>query len=251
MIELPDNLRDMTKPLAVVQARMSSERLPGKVLLDLGGRPILDWVIAAARGSDAVQGVVVATSNQPEDDAIAARCNHLGVATWRGSLNDVLSRYLDVAEARGASALVRLTGDCPLLDPSIIAQVTSAFAACQSQVSYVSNTVVRTLPRGLDCEVVSTSALQRAAELADDLDREHVTRGILRRPAEFSIFGIAYPVDASRFRVTLDTEDDLRALRMIVADLGSSASDHRQLVRYLRSRPDVVAINAGVAQKEA
>lgn len=245
------DLTGATAPIAVIQARMSSERLPGKVLLDLGGRPVLDWVVTAARDSGAFREVVVATSTGEEDEAVAAHCASSGFATTRGPLDDVLARYLQAAHDWGAASLVRLTADCPLLDPLVIRDVANAFASALPNISYVSNTIVRTLPRGLDCEAVSVEALRLAADAADDLDREHVTRGLLRHPDRFRQFGIVYPEDASCFRVTVDTEDDLLAVRAIVADLGEAASRSASLVRYLKSHPDVAALNASVPQKGA
>ncbi len=132
--------------IAVIQARMSSTRLPGKALKPLGGKPVLNWVIDAARQSDSVADVVVATSTDQSDDLIADHCLRNHIEVIRGPLNDVLARYLTVADAYSAEALMRLTADCPLLDPRVLDAVGTVFDDLEYRASYVSNTIERTLP---------------------------------------------------------------------------------------------------------
>lgn len=234
--------------LAVVQARAGSTRLPGKVLAPLGGRPVLDWVVRAARAAGQVDEVVVATSTAAGDDAVASACERLGVACVRGSEEDVLGRFVEVLRSHPADALVRLTADCPLHDPHLIDAVVGAWRAAPAH-DYVSTVLVRTLPRGLDVEVVTADALRRADLVATGYDRVHVTSSIYADPTAYSCLGVCVAPDSSDLRMTLDTAADLAALNAVVAVLGDRPVDHRALVTLLRARPDLVALNADVVQK--
>jgi spore coat polysaccharide biosynthesis protein SpsF len=234
--------------LAVVQARAGSTRLPGKVLATLGDRPVLEWVVRAARAAGQIDGVVVATSGAPADDDVAAACERLGVPCVRGSEDDVLGRFVQVLHAHPADAVVRLTADCPLHDPRLIDAVVGAWRAAPSY-DYVSTVLVRTLPRGLDVELATADALRRADRSATGYDRVHVTSSLYADPLTFSCLGICVTPDGSDLRMTLDTADDLAALRAVVAVLGDHPVDHQALVALLRSRPDLVALNSGVVQK--
>jgi spore coat polysaccharide biosynthesis protein SpsF len=233
---------------AIIQARMSSTRLPGKVLRDLGGRPVLEWVVAAARASEAVDDVVVATSTGADDDAVEAAALAAGALVVRGALDDVLARYLLAAEFVHADVVVRLTADCPLLDPALIRLVVQAFDP--TVVDYVSTNHPRTLAHGLDVEVTSTAALQRAAKVATGADRVHVTSYLYTHPDEFRIAGVTVHPPCDDLRVTLDEPADATLIEAIVAELGRDASNYRAVVALLRARPDLRSINAAVRQKQ-
>ena len=153
---------------AVIQARAGSSRLPGKVLLDLGGRPVLSWVVRAAQEAAEVDEVVIATSDRDLDDPVEEAARELGVACVRGSEDDVLSRFVLALDTHPADAVVRLTADCPLLDPGLIDAVVALWRAVPER-DYVSTVLVRTLPRGLDVEVVKAEALRRVARTAQAL----------------------------------------------------------------------------------
>lgn len=234
--------------VAVIQARAGSVRLPGKVLLPLGGRPVLDWVVRAARAAAEVDEVVVATSDAPSDDVVAAACDRLTVACVRGSEEDVLSRFRLAVSRHHADALVRLTADCPLHDPRLIDVVVGAWRASPTW-DYVSTVLVRTLPRGLDVELVTADALRRVHLVATGHHRVHVTSGVYADPHSFACLGLCVAPDSSDLRMTLDTPADLEALQAVVAELGDAPVDHRKLIALLRTRPDLVALNAGVQQK--
>lgn len=233
--------------LTVIQARMGSTRLPGKVLRDLGARPVLQWVIDAARTSRATDGIVVATSTDPSDDAVADHALAAGVDVVRGSEDDVLSRFVAVLDRHDPTAVVRLTADCPLLDPAIIRMTAAAFSA--GDVDYVSTVVQRTLPRGLDVEVVSAAALRLASAEASGADRAHVTSYVWRRPEQFRVAGLTFTPGAKDLRLTLDTVEDAAVLDAVVAELGDRSSSWRLVVDLLRRRPDIATLNADVAQK--
>jgi spore coat polysaccharide biosynthesis protein SpsF len=233
--------------VAVIQARTGSTRLPGKVLRRLGDRPVLEWVIGAARASKVFDEIVVATTTEVGDDDVAELAEHCGALVVRGPVDDVLTRYLMAADATGAEVVVRLTADCPLLDPNLIAMCVRAFDA--DFVDYISTGQPRTVPHGLDVEVVAIGALRTAGVFADGVDRVHVTSYIYKHPDVFRIGGVTVVPACPDLRVTLDEPDDARLLDAIVAELGDQAQDWRAVEQLLRVRPDLVAINAHVRQK--
>jgi len=233
---------------AVIQARAGSTRLPGKVLEDLGGRPVLEWVVRAARAATEVDEVIVATSTLVGDDAVADLATSLGVPVVRGSEDDVLSRFVAALDAHPADAVVRLTADCPLLDPTLIDAVVGAWAAAPLH-DYVSTILVRCLPRGLDVELVTADVLRAVDRMAAGHDRVHVTSAVYADPTAFRLLGLCVTPPANDLRVTLDTPADLVLLRALVAGLPDAPPSWRDLVAILRSRPDLVAINSDVEQK--
>jgi len=233
---------------AVIQARTGSTRLPGKVLVDLGGHPVLEWVVRAAQAAEHVEEVIVATSTSAGDDEVADLAASLGVPVVRGSEDDVLARFVAALEAHPADALVRLTADCPLLDPSLIDAVARAWSAAPGN-DYVSTVLVRSLPRGLDVELVTARALRAVDRMATGHDRVHVTSALYADPAAYRLLGLCVTPPADDLRVTLDTAEDLVLLRALVALLPDRPPAWREVVAALRSRPDLVAVNAGVRQK--
>ncbi|MBC3194389.1 glycosyltransferase family protein [Pseudonocardia sp. C8] len=232
---------------AVVQARTGSTRLPGKVLRELGGRPVLDRVVHAALAAPGIDEVLVATSTAAGDDAVAERATRLGVPVVRGSSDDVLARFVQAVDAHPCDAVVRLTADCPLLDPALVGLVAGTWRTAPGH-DYVATTLVRTLPRGLDVELARTDALRTLAATATGYDRVHVTSGLYGDPERFRCLGLVVAPAADDLRVTLDTADDLHALEGLVDALGDR-TDWRSVVSVLRARPDLVARNAHVRQK--
>ena len=233
---------------AVIQARLSSTRLPGKVLRPLGGRTVLSWVIRAAAATHNVDTVILATSTAPDDDPVAEEAARCGAAVVRGPLDDVLARYLLAAHEHPCDAVVRLTADCPLHDPALIAQVVGLWRA-DPTLDYVSNILVRHYPRGLDTELVRVPVLEEQARTATGPHREHVTSNIYTQPTVYRCGGVMPAVDNSDLRVTVDTAEDAQLLDAIVNSLGDGIPRWEDVVALLRTRPDLVALNASVAQK--
>jgi spore coat polysaccharide biosynthesis protein SpsF (cytidylyltransferase family) len=202
--------------ICIVQARMGSSRLPGKVLADVGGRPLVAHVLERA----AAIGVPVrlATSTRPDDDALAREVASLGVEVVRGSFDDVLDRFAGAVPA-GVRYVVRVTADCPLLDPRIGRAALDALRT--GAADYVSNTVRRTFPDGLDVEAFTAEALHAAwTESAARDEREHVTPFIWRRPDRFRVWQIVRDGDLSEERWTVDTQEDLDFVREVDRRLG-------------------------------
>ena len=239
----------MTRTVAIIQARMGSSRLPGKVLTDIGGATMLAQVVRRLRGSTRVDEIVVATSVMLDDDAVADEAAWLGAGVHRGSENDVLGRYLGAAREFRAEAILRITADCPLLDPGVVDLVIEALT---DEVDYASNTHDRSFPRGLDSEALHRDTLERIARLGTSrAAREHVTAFVMEQPALFRIVQVAAEVDDSDLRWTVDTADDLAMVRGLHEALGldRAVRPYREVVAAVRERPELAAGNAHVRQK--
>jgi spore coat polysaccharide biosynthesis protein SpsF len=234
--------------LAVIQARMGSTRLPGKVLRPLGSTTVLGWVVRAAATCDAVDAVIVATSTDPADEPVAAAASGLGARVVRGPEDDVLARFvLAVADDADETTVVRLTADCPLADPALISMAVHAFEG--SGLDYLSTTLVRSLPRGFDVEATSAGALRAIELVAEGVERVHVTPHLYLHPDRYDVAGLVFAPSAEDLRVTLDTPEDALVIESIVQELGEGPHPWRSVVALLRGRADLVATNAGVRQK--
>jgi spore coat polysaccharide biosynthesis protein SpsF len=241
--------RSRVKVTAIVQARMGSTRLPGKVLLDLGGETVLARVVNRLRRATLVNEIVVATTDSVADDAIIQECHGLGVTSFRGSENDVLDRYYRAALQTSAEGIVRITSDCPLIDPQITDDAIRSFLDLHPD--YASNALQRTYPRGLDTEVVTRDALARTWREAElPYQRAHVTPYLYENPGQFDILAVKGAFDYSNHRWTLDTPQDLAFIRALYDRLGNDDSFtwHDALV-VLQREPELLELNRGVMQK--
>ncbi len=243
----------MVQTLAIIQARMTSERLPGKVLADLGGSPVLAHVVSRVRSARLVSETMVATSTNVEDDPVAVLAQDLGISCHRGSEQDVLGRFVDAVASRPdpPDVIVRVTGDCPLLDPGATDAVIELLVG-DPTLDYTSNVAPRTYPRGLDVEAFRSSALELAAELAATADeREHVTLGMHTLHSDrFERGSVCSGVDDSDLRWTIDYPEDLEVLGMVVTALDLAPAielrahlPYREVVEWFRAHPEVIAGN--------
>ena len=225
------------KIVAIVQARMGSSRLPRKVLKDLGGATVLDRVLNRLGRSWLIQESVVATTIEPADDAIVEHCERTGRKVFRGSEQDVLDRYYQAAKYVNADVVVRITSDCPVIDPEVTDATIRAFL--DQHADYASNIRVRSYPRGLDTEVMTLQALERAwRESTKPYQREHVTPYIYENPQEFKLHGIENDTDCSRHRWTVDTPEDLQLLRAIYERFGGRDDfGWREVLKLVESDP--------------
>lgn len=233
--------------VVVVQARMGSRRLPGKSLVDLSGRPVIDWVLERAASATSVSSVVLATSTNAEDDPLARHVGDGGWAVHRGHPLDVLDRYHGALALTDDPVIVRITGDCPFVQPDLIDLAVETLG----DLDYVASGSDGRFPRGFDVEAMQRIALvTAAAEAVDPLEREHVTPFIVRRPDRFRTAPIECPPWARRpsYRLTLDEADDLRFLRAVVDELGATPAtlDGPTVIELLDGRPDLVSLNADV-----
>ena len=242
------------KTVVIVQARTGSTRLPGKVLKSLCGQTVLGHVINRVRRCVEIDGIVVATTVQAEDIAIADEADRLGVACFRGSETDVLSRYCLAAREAQADLIVRITSDCPLVDPEVLDRHAAQFKdAVQAgrPIDYLSNTHPRSFPHGLDVEVFHMAGLVSAnREATESYEREHVTPFFYLRPERFVIENIVQPADQSQLRWTLDEADDWAFFEAVFAKLPAGEFPSTERVLALLDRyPELTGINAGVLQK--
>jgi spore coat polysaccharide biosynthesis protein SpsF len=240
------------KTIAVIQARMGSSRLPGKILQPIAGVAMLDWVVQRVRSAQQIHDVVVATTDSAKDDALVEYCRRQDWPCIRGSETDVLSRYGLAAEQFSADRIVRITSDCPFIDADIIDEVINQLDQ-QPGLNYSCNFFPqRWFPRGLDCECFDRNTLERVHEMAIlPEEREHVTLAIYRNPERFAICGIAPEADYSEHRWTVDTDEDLCLVNKIAVAIGHRHFSWRAALAVVQANPDWSQINRHIMQKAA
>lgn len=238
------------KVVAIIQARMASTRLPGKVLANVCGKPMLYYVVSRVQQAHTLDLVVIATSDHSEDDVIERFCETIHVDCFRGSLDDVLDRYYRAAERFEADAIVRLTADCPLLDPMVIDKVVRTFL--DGRFDYVANGMPPTYPDGLDTEVFARGALVRAwREAKLPSEREHVTPFLYNNPTMFRLGRVRFARDLSKMRWTVDEPQDLDLIRRIFDYLHLNPDfGMNDVLALFREHPELNNINAGLTRNE-
>jgi spore coat polysaccharide biosynthesis protein SpsF len=234
--------------VGIVQARMGSTRLPGKVLRPLAGRTVLGRVVRAAHESAVLDDLVIATTTEQADDAVEAEAQRLGVACYRGPVDDVLTRFLGALDEHPGDAVMRFTADCPLLDPDIVSLAATVWRAV-SGLDYVSTAISRCLPRGMDVEIVRAETLRRIDAVATEHHRTHVTSYVYGNPQQYRVLGLTMLPDLSHLRLTLDTVDDWNLVEATVAHFGDTSISLRKLAEWLAANPDIRSLNAHVHQK--
>ncbi|MCS3842111.1 spore coat polysaccharide biosynthesis protein SpsF [Microbacterium sp. AK031] len=229
---------------------MTSTRLPGKVLLTADGHSMLAHQLHRLSSLNLI--TVVATTTNATDDPIAQAAADLRVECFRGSESDVLGRFAGAAEASSLDVVVRVTADCPLIDPSVIGRGIRRYLSVDDVHAYVSNVLDRTYPRGFDFEVFSTQSLREAAEGATTpAEREHVTPYIYtNRSGHTTLHSVRREHDASAYRITLDTSEDLTLIRRLITEHRAHELSAEQIIRVLDAHPELVQINAHVEQKK-
>lgn len=239
------------KTAVILQARVNSTRLPGKVLAEVAGRPLLALIVERARAAVRVDQLVVATTLRPDDDAVADLAGRLGVECFRGSEEDCLDRYYRAASRCGADTVVRLTGDNPLVDGGFIDWVIEQYADGGEPYDYADSASSGTFPTGLSVEVFSFAAL--AAAWREDTNprwREHVTPFIRQHPERFRLLHLTSPHDYSHMRWTVDTPEDLAFVRAVYERLGDPArASWRDVLALHAERPELAELNRHVRQK--
>lgn len=233
---------------AIIQVRTSSSRLPGKALLPLKGVPSFLRVYERVRKSKILKNIVIATSIDKSDDEIEKICIENNIEVFRGSLNDVLDRYYQTAKHYGFDAIVRITADCPLIDPEVVDECIKTYLDNIEKVEYVSNVDERTFPDGFDVEIFSFKALERAHEEAvDPFDREHVTPFIRRSSIKRTIY---QNVDLSDLRLTLDYEKDYNLIKGIYEKIDKDFITTEDIYRFLVENEDKILISHRIQKEE-
>ncbi len=239
------------RTVAIIQARVGSTRLPGKVLLDVCGKTVLGRVVERVSRMTRVRELVVATSSLEDDEAIAAECRRLGVPCFRGSEDDVLDRFRGAAQTLGAEQCVRITADCPLIDPGVSDDIIDQFDRADPPVDYASNKIPQSFPRGLDTEVFTREALERTARWAKKpYHRTHVTAYMYQTPDLFTLLSVVSEVDRAGWRWTIDTPEDLAFVRGIYEQMdGKPDFTWLDVVKLIEDNPSLADVNRHVAQK--
>jgi spore coat polysaccharide biosynthesis protein SpsF len=239
----------MMRILGIIQARMGSTRLSGKVLKDIGGQTMLARVVQRTQRAQTISQVIVATSESSADDRVLTESERLGVAVFRGSEKDVLDRYYWAAKVHQAEAVVRITSDCPLIDPSVVDEVVKAFL--KDKPDYASNTLERTYPRGLDTEVIAAAALARAwREAGKTYQRVHVTPYFYENPNLFHLVSVKAESDFSGYRLTVDTPEDLAFVQKVYERLGNDiTATWTDVLALLAREPALNEPNRHIQQK--
>jgi spore coat polysaccharide biosynthesis protein SpsF len=238
--------------IATIEARMSSSRLPGKVLLPVLGQPMLAHLARRAQAVPSLSGVIVATTTNASDDVLAQLAGDLRIGCFRGSEHDVLGRVLAAATAAAADVIVELTGDNPLIDPAIVETLVRTFLA--NEADYVSNTHVKSFPDGMDVQVFRRQTLASSAAMTNDpLEREHVTLHIRRHPQLFRPIHVMAPPELHwpELSVTLDERGDYELIQRVVERLGAADPlfGCREIIQLLRANPEWLELNRSVRRK--
>ncbi|QYK69659.1 MULTISPECIES: cytidylyltransferase domain-containing protein [Paenibacillus] len=236
--------------VAIIQARMGSTRLPGKVSLDLLGVTVLERVVERIKKVKQINKIVVATTDLTADETIVNLAHKAEVEVYRGSESDVLKRYYEAAVTYNADVIIRITSDCPVIDPVIIDELIKNYI--MGSYDYVSNTIERSYPRGLDAEVFSFASLEKAhLEAKSTEQREHVTPYIYQNPDRFSMLSVTCAKDYSNYRWTLDTTEDWELIQQIYTYFKDWDSFNWQdIVELMETRPEIALINSHVEQKK-
>lgn len=239
---------------AIIQARLGSTRLPGKVLKEILGKPMLELMINRLKQSKTIDKIVIATTDNLEDEKIAGLAEKIGIDFYRGSETDVLDRYYQTAKKFKANDIViRLTGDCPLIDSGVVDLVVDFFKKNRKKFDYVSNVRPPTFPDGIDTEVFSFETLEKAWRLAKlPSEREHVTAFIADHPEIFRIGNLKYNKDLSDMRLTVDNEEDFILIKKIFRLLYKKNKDFKleDVLNLLEGRPELLLINRHIKRNE-
>lgn len=240
--------------ITIIQARMAASRLPGKVLKQLGDKPVLAWMMVRARRAKLIDEVVVATTKESDDDVIVEFCEGQDFPYFRGSMHDVLDRYYQTAKKHKADLIVRLTADCPLIDPEMLDSNIQTFLDADPPLDFAANRLPmeRTVPIGLDTEICTFEALETAwREAKGPHHREHVMPFFYENPDRFNILHIKHEPDYGHLRWTVDTPEDLVLLRQIVSHFnGRDDFSWKEVLALIESHPELSEINAKVIHKD-
>lgn len=240
------------RTVAIIQARMASTRLPQKAMLDIAGHTMLWHVVQRLHDCQNLDEVVVATTVNTEDQAITDFCRAQGFHCYRGSSEDVLDRYFQAAKAYKAEAVVRITSDCPLIDPEIVDELIKRYSDSPDEYAGASTIIRRSYPRGLDCELVSMSTLTNLWErVTEPKYREHVTLYIYDHLHDFRMISLEFPEDLSRYRWTVDEQADLDFVREVYRQLYAvdPAFRTRDVLKLLNKDKKLQLINQHIEQK--
>ncbi len=247
-----DTSQNTPRVVIIVQARMSSTRLPGKVLKTVLGRPLLEYLIERLRRVKLAHELVIATPSEPEDSAIIELCQKLGVSTYQGALHDVLGRYASAAREYKADIVVRVCSDCVVIDPAVVDEAISYLLDPSHHYDWVGNMAERHYPRGYEVEVFTRQALEHAErEAKEEYEREHVTPFLYYNPELFSLGSVTGECALGEHRWVVDTPEDFELIKRIIEALYPIKPDFvtENILRLFEEHPEWMDINAHIKQK--
>ena len=238
--------------VATIEARMTSTRLPGKVMLQVLGKPMLHYLVERLKKVPSIDEIILATTVNSDDDILVEFAKEENIKYFRGSEEDVMLRVVEAADSVGADIVVEITGDCPIIDPQIVEQTILMYMA--NNVDYVSNGHIRSYPDGMDTQVFALNILKKSLSMTDELlDHEHVTLHIRDNPKLFTKINFIAPPELNwpELGLTLDERHDYNLLKIIIEHFSQKSIlfSCLDVVRFLRNRPDLVAINNNVHRK--
>ena len=239
------------KIISTIEARMTSSRLPGKPMLKASGQTMMEHLIKRLQKVKSIDTIILATTINETDDILADHCKDMGLEVFRGSEDDVMGRVIGAAEMLDADIIVEITGDCPIIDPSLIEQTIQIYK--NNSVDYVSNCNVRSYPDGMDVQVFSLDVLKKSGNMTSDpLDREHVTLHIRNNPNLFSHINIVAPPEQfwPDLGVTLDEENDYKLIKTIINNFDRNyLFSCSEIISFLKNNRDLLKINADIKRK--
>lgn len=241
----------MVNIVCIIQARMGSTRLPGKVLKKISGKTILYYVVERIKKSKLIDGIVIATTTNSNDDVIVKEAENLKVDYFRGSEDDVLSRYYFASKKFNADIIIRITSDCPLIDPTIIDTV--IIKHIESKADYTANTIERTYPRGFDVEIFNMNILNETYKNATEkYQREHVTLYILENSEKYKLINVKAEGKLNRpdIRVTIDKKEDYKLISKILKHFKNIDFGIEDVIDLLNEKPELLEINKDIKQKD-
>ena len=232
-----------------IEARMTSSRLPGKVLMEACGKSMLELMVERVKCVNGLDEIILATTNNDTDDCLAFLAEKMGISCFRGSEHDVLGRILKASEEYNIDIIVELTGDCPLIDPACIEKVIDEFF--QNKPDYATNALSKTYPLGMEAQVFPSSILAEVAQLTNDpLDREHVTLYIYKNTEKYNVLSISADGIHNRpeFQLTLDEKDDYKLIKNIFENLYIQKPDFTlsDIIQFLDRHPAIANVNSNV-----
>ena len=240
------------KIVATIEARMTSSRLPGKVLMPVLGKPMLHYLITRLRTVPSLDAIILATTTNITDEPVVAFAKSMGIEVFRGSEDDVMGRVVGAAQSVNADVVVEITGDCPIIDPDLVEQTIRMYLS--QDVDYSSNSIIRSYPDGMDTQVFALDILKAAAEITTEpLDREHVCRYIWRHPQKYKLLHLVAPPSLHwpELGLTLDEPEDFKLITKIIKhfDPSNPLFGCGDVINYLKKNNDLLMINDMVARK--
>ncbi|TGN18258.1 cytidylyltransferase domain-containing protein [Leptospira idonii] len=225
----------------LIQARMGSSRLPGKIALPLGNTTVLGLMLERLKRSKYKQSLVVLTTEEEIDNRTVQIAEENSVSFFRGSSNDLIKRYLDAAKLHNLDVIVRLTGDCPFIDPSIVDYMVDFYLYNKGRVEFFTNCFQRTFARGMDIEILSFDLLRRLDSVCKlPHEREHIVPYVEENTQEFLFFEYPNHKDDSKFRLTIDTMEDYETLKLVLSSLSSPHFSYSDLIRLVETKPELI-----------